>query len=147
MATGRNIIESRIRKNVKLVTRCDALKDGILLEKGTNPETSPPYDVIVSCLCFETCPVDVEGYRDIIKRVSDLIKPGGGLLLVGFFQGSSWQAGDHTFHHIKIEEPDLLEAVENAGFGNIEIKTSSKGDSNYKKFTHSKLFCLVAKKL
>lgn len=129
------------------MTRCDVLQDDILLEKDTNPETSPPYDVIVSCLTLEVCPVDIKGYGDIMKRINTLLKPGGGLLLVGFFQGSKWKAGGHTFHHIKIDQPDLLDALTNAGFGDIEIKTMSKDGVQYKHFTCSKMFCVVAKKL
>lgn len=132
---------------MKRVTRCDVTKDGILLEKDTNPETSPPYDVVVSCLCLEVCPVDVKGYGDIMKRINTLLKPGGGLLLAGFFQGSTWIAGGHKFPHIKIDQPDLIDALTNAGFGDIEIKSMGKDNAKYTKFTYNKLFCLVAKKL
>lgn len=146
LETGRNIIESRIRKNVKRVTRCDVTEDDILLEKDTNPDTSPPYDVVVSCLCLEVCPVDIKGYGDIMKRINALIKLGGGLLLAGMFEVSYWEAGGHTFHHIVIKQPDLMDALKNAGFGNIEIKSMGKNDS-IQNFPYHELFCLVAKKL
>lgn len=147
LVTGRNIIESRIRKNVKRVTRCDATEDGILLEKDTNPETSPPYDVVISCLCLEECPVNFKCYGDIMKRINTLIKPDGWLLLAGFLGGNSWKTGGHRFHHLNIDEPDLLFALTEAGFGEIEMQTMATVCVEYTNFTHEKLFCLVAKKL
>ena len=147
MATGRAIIESRIRQKVKRVTRCDVLIDGILLEKDTNPETSPPFDVVTSCLCLEVAPADVKGYAAIFKRISALLRPGGGLIICGFFQGHEWNVGDKLFHHIQHNQEDLLDALNKADFGKIQIKTLGKENLKEIFFQYDKLFCVAAEKL
>ena len=129
------------------MTRCDLLTDGILLEEDTDSETSPPFDVIISCLCLEVAPVDVKGYASILKRISRLLRSGGGLLLAGFLEGGLWKTGSCRFPQIKVTQNDVIQALLNAGFGKIEMKTMGKEGLKDIDFEYDKLYCLVAEKL
>lgn len=149
LEAGRKTIESRIRKHVKRITRCDVFTDNILLGEDTDSKTSPPFDVVMSCLCLECCPTDVKGYAGIMKRINKLLGPGGGLVLCGFLQGKKWKAGSSaiTYSHISIDQKELHDAVAGAGFGKIEIKTMSKEGLKDNFFMYGGLYCLAAEKL
>ncbi|KFM68538.1 Nicotinamide N-methyltransferase, partial [Stegodyphus mimosarum] len=145
--TARKELESRIRKSVKCVVRSDLLSDTVLpLEPLIATETEPPFDLVISVLCIETAAPDYEGYIDILKRINSLLKVGGGLIICGYENGSMWQVGDKTFHHIKLTTKQLLEALGTAGFGKCDLRTCPKRESEYS-YDYETLFCVAAEKL
>ena len=149
LSAGRHIIESRIRKSVKRVTRCDIFTDGVLLEEDTNPDISAPFDVLLSCFTLECSCIDFEHFATALKNLSPLVRSGGGFILIGFSRGCPWKAGEYTFPHLKTDENDIRNALADAGFRKIEIKVmgqeGEKGDFKYKNF--DKMFCTTAEKI
>jgi len=149
MELGKKILESRIRSSIKRVTRCDMLSDNILCESTDDPWTSPPFDMIISCLTMEVVPKDFKGYCESLKNASKLLRSEGGLVMCGFLGGSNWAVGGKVFNHIQIKEDDLISALTEAGFGQFKLKTKvgsglirAGGD-----FTYEKIYCIAAEKL
>jgi len=143
---SRRELEGRIRNSVKSVVRGDLLSDSVLSEDELTPETTPPFDVIVSVLCLETVAKDFDGYVAILKRLNKLLRQGGGILICGYENGSPWQIGESVFHHVKLTLKQITDAVEKSGFGNCVAKTLPKSESEYA-YDYENVFCLAADKL
>ena len=143
LEAGKQFLENRIKQRVKQVVRCDVLKDNIFLEQ-LKPEVTPPYDLIISSLCLEAAAPDFDGFVLCLKRINKLLRPGGGLILVGFFQGKQWTVEKTDYHYIEITENDLRKALRESGFGNLDLKIHDKFNVDYE---HDKYYCLVAEKL
>lgn len=140
---GHEMLKNRIRNSIKQVVRCDVLNDSILLGE-VKSTVAPPYDAIISSLCLEAAPPDYEGFILVLKRISKLLRSGGGLILVGFLHGKEWKAGETDFHYIQISKEDLTSALEKSGFGNINMKVHEKMNISYE---HEELYCLAAEKM
>ncbi|GFS91399.1 uncharacterized protein NPIL_180671 [Nephila pilipes] len=139
-------LESRIRKSVKRVVRGDLLSDSILSEQELTPETSPPYDLIISVLCIETAASSFEDYVAILKRLNNLLRLGGGLVVCGYENGSPWKIGDNFFPHVKLPIEQISDAFQQAGFKICDLKMRPKTKSEYD-YDYDHVFCIAAEKL
>ncbi|GFR00492.1 uncharacterized protein TNCT_365381 [Trichonephila clavata] len=139
-------LETRIRKSVKCVVRGDLLSDGVLDEQELTPETSSPYDLVISVLCIETAASNFEDYVAILKRINNLLRLGGGLVVCGYENGSPWKIGSNYFPHVKLPIEQISKALEQAGFKICELKMLPKIKSDYD-YEYDHIFCVAAEKL
>lgn len=139
-------LETRIRKSVKCVVRGDLLNDRVLNEHELTQETSSPYDLIISVLCIETAASSFEDYVAILKRLNNLLRSGGGLIVCGYENGSPWKIGSSFFPHIKLSIEQISNAFELAGFQICDLKMLPKIKSDYD-YKYDHVFCIAAEKL
>ena len=93
--------EERMRSLVKVVP-CD-----ISLNPPIENGYEGPYDVVICCLCLETCSNSVDEYRAGIAKLSSLIKPGGSLLISSLVEQNEdkephYFVGSHCFHNLDV---------------------------------------------
>jgi hypothetical protein len=70
-------LEKRTRLATKEVIPCDIFKDPVCRHRNQ------PYDAIITTLCLETTLHDnFEGYKANVKRLVQVLKPGGHLFIV-----------------------------------------------------------------
>lgn len=115
LSSGVKEIQSRIRKKVKSVVRCDVLK---------NPMTAidiKDVDMVMTCYCLELACPDITTYKDAVKKLGSFVKPGGHLLmltLLGLKSGVSWKGTE--FKSLSLTAEDVEHSLEEAGFVKLE---------------------------
>jgi len=140
-------LETRIRKNVSCVVQGDLLAETVLpLEELKAHGASTPFDLVISVLCIETVAIDYESYVKILKTINGLLRQGGGLIVCGYENGSRWIIGQSAFNHVKLSMEQILNAFKEAGFGNIDVKTMKKMESEYE-YNYDSIFCVAVEKL
>ena len=69
--------EENLRKSIKAVVPCDVRQDPPIAEGFAGPQ----YDIVMSILCLGGACETKGDYKDAIKKLISLVKPGGYLLL------------------------------------------------------------------
>ncbi|XP_075460174.1 indolethylamine N-methyltransferase-like isoform X2 [Ascaphus truei] len=103
--------EDKLRRTVKQVLKCDALKSNPF-----EPEVLPPADCVLSCLCLEAPCKDAESYRNSLKNFHDLIKPGGHLIIISVLNASFYYVGQKWFSSMITTKEDLELDFKGAGY-------------------------------
>ncbi|KAF7638468.1 hypothetical protein Mgra_00002147 [Meloidogyne graminicola] len=131
-------MEQMAREKVRDIIHCDChISPSIQLN-------SPKYfDVITTFLTIEYCCLNKEEYKNAIKRLSALLVPKEGILIMGGVLEKSWCAfGGHRFSCLYIKKEFLLNTLEEAG---LEIFKDSIGTKLF--YERDGIFLLVAKKV
>lgn len=102
--------EAAARQQISRVLPCDALSATPL---GTGAQQ---YDLVVSSMCLEAAASDTEEWRQCVRNLATLIKPGGALLLIAVKRARSYSVGDAVFGVVPISETDLHTALNATGF-------------------------------
>lgn len=144
--TSRQLLSSRIRKAVKGVMKSDVLSDSIVfLNEKSDPDRSPPYDLVTSIWCIENVAPDFDTYVAILKKINNLLRPGGGIIIAGFENGGTWLVGGQPIQYLKLSLNDVATALTMAGFVKHDFRVQEK--SIEFGFDHDSLFCVAAEKL
>ncbi len=104
--------EKAMRVKIKEIIGCDVMSD-ILVE---NRQT-PLFDVIHTNLCLEAVCQSLDEYVEKVKKLKQMLKPGGYLLCIGAKE-SSWYTctgSGHKFYVLKMTQKELEECYEKAG--------------------------------
>lgn len=134
-------VEARIRQAVKAVVHCDVLDDQVV-----PPEVSQkPYDVVLSCLTLETAATSKESYSAILRRIRNLLKQNGKLVLIGPIKCSFWNVGNNRFHCLPLEPQDIQRALEENNYGDVHWCLKDKPDEKLP-FDCTKLYFLTCTK-
>ncbi|GBM44499.1 hypothetical protein AVEN_15023-1 [Araneus ventricosus] len=142
----RQKLESRIRSMVKAVVHCDILSDGVLKTEDLTPESSPPYDLIISVLCLEVPCLNFESFVNVLKRLNKLLRKGGGILISSVLDIEDWEVEGKKFPHLKIDLKDILLALDTSGFGNHVVKYMSPKNPSYEELQYE-YYCIASEKL
>ncbi len=102
--------EKAIRQRVKCVLPCDATQATPIAGMEQT------YDVLVSNLCLEAVAKDLEQWRQYLRNVTSLLKPGGRLIMAAVRGGRAYSVGKVVFHVLPIYEEDFMSALPDAGF-------------------------------
>ena len=89
------------------------------------------YDIILSSLCLEDACLTLDTYKATIKRLSLLLKPGGFILLTHGRNQSFYTVVDKSFFALPINERDVRDALEQANFTDIHVKSAAKPRDNF----------------
>ncbi|KAM6043167.1 nicotinamide N-methyltransferase [Chlamydotis macqueenii] len=108
--------QEKVRKKVKQVLKCDVTKANL-----ATPVSLPPADCVVTTLCLEGACKDLPTFRSALQNVGGLLKPGGHLVMMTVLRETYYGFGEEVFSCLRLEEKDVEEAVEGAGF---EVKFS-----------------------
>lgn len=123
--------EQKLRSIVKGVVHCNILEDPII-EKGFEG----PYDVVLEAGSLQCASMSIQNFKDNIKKLSKLVKPGGTLMswgdhIVTKEECVVYSAGDRKFSCLSLTKEVVESAFCEAGFSNIstqfwEVNSSSK---------------------
>lgn len=110
--------EAAARQQITRVMPCDALSPTPL------GPAAQQYDLIVSSMCLEAAASDLDQWRECVRHLASLVKPGGTLLLIVVKRARSYSVGEAIFPVVPITEDDLHDALVAAGFFADSISTA-----------------------
>lgn len=100
---------SLIRQKVTGVLTCDIY--------ATPPvETDGPFDVIITNYCLDAVTADKAEWHDHIRNLRGLLAPGGTFMMSSLREAQFSYFGETRFPNVFLQEQDVREALEIAGF-------------------------------
>lgn len=111
--------QEEARTKCKTILRGDLHAKDILFSNSVPPEDfQEMFDVVSSNFCCDVAASTVEEYRTNIRRLGELVKPGGFLIGMASLGVTYWYTsyGNEPKFHITIDENDVKKAYSNAGF-------------------------------
>ena len=110
--------EELIRTKVNAVVYCDVNSDPPIEDKYFKQ-----YDVVICCLVLQCATQTRAGYEAGMKRLGQLVKPGGLFLYVGVIRSAEvgfYMVGDKKFKSFGVSYELAVDAMEKAGFSDIK---------------------------
>ncbi|KAI6175208.1 hypothetical protein M3Y99_01982600 [Aphelenchoides fujianensis] len=105
-------MEEFTRNKIAGVFYCNCLEDPVLEAPG---ELCGNFGVVISIFTIEYCSNTHEEYKDAIRRVVSLIRPGGFFVLCGILQETWCSFGGRKFSCLYITKEFMLECLQGAG--------------------------------
>ncbi|XP_069804610.1 nicotinamide N-methyltransferase-like isoform X2 [Dendropsophus ebraccatus] len=100
----------RLKAAIKQIITCyphkQNLTDGIL----------PQADCVITLAFLDATSENLQEYDRNLKRMSNLLKPGGHLLLIGSLNASYYTVGEEKFHLLTYDEAHVKKALTDVGF-------------------------------
>nr|XP_002732428.2 PREDICTED: nicotinamide N-methyltransferase-like [Saccoglossus kowalevskii] len=113
-----------LRQKITDVVPCDVLKSNPL-----EPFTYDTFDGIIVASCLEMACADIASFRNSVKSVASLLKPGGVVVHWGRLGGNFYNVGDASFHALTTTEEIVRNAYKQAGFSIIQcVKVGGGGE-------------------
>lgn len=107
-----------MRQKIKQVIPFDIFKENIFERNQIEPKS---FDCVMSNLCLDSaCATDAD-YKSAVLKMSRFLKPGGYFLMAGGLYATYmyYKVGDHVFKNIYIRPELIQDALEGAGFSNV----------------------------
>ncbi|KAK7819189.1 hypothetical protein U0070_008317 [Myodes glareolus] len=102
--------EAKLRRTVTRVLRCDVTKTPPL-----GSAQVPLADCVLTFLAMECACLDVETYRAALRRLADLLKPGGHLVTMVTLCFQHYMVGPKKFSGVYLEKETVEKALQDAG--------------------------------
>lgn len=99
-----------IRQKVECILACDAHLEAPL------GQIDWQYDVLVTSLCIEAAARTYDEWRQCIRKVMSLLKPGGRLIMTAVKDATAYSVGNQVFPVVRILEADIINALVDVGF-------------------------------
>ncbi|XP_056397743.1 indolethylamine N-methyltransferase-like [Hyla sarda] len=112
--------EGKVREAAQHVAKCDLNKENIM-----DPVILPPADCIISVALLDAISKDKDDYIRYLRKISQLLKPGGHLMLVGVLDETYFTVGKDKFHALTYDEDFARKTLVAEGFI-IDICVSKK---------------------
>ncbi|XP_056397747.1 indolethylamine N-methyltransferase-like [Hyla sarda] len=103
--------EGKVREAAQHVAKCDLDKENIM-----DPIVLPPADCITSAWLLDVICKDQDDYRRYLRKFSQLLKPGGHLILIGCLGMTYYIIGKDKFHGFSYDEDFARKALVGEGF-------------------------------
>ncbi|XP_069804080.1 nicotinamide N-methyltransferase-like [Dendropsophus ebraccatus] len=103
--------EAKVREAAQHVAKCDLNKEKIM-----DPVVLPPADCIISVFLLDNSCKDQDDYIRYLRKFSELLKPGGHLILVGVVNMTYYTVGRDKFHGFTYDEDFARKALVGEGF-------------------------------
>ncbi|XP_075694870.1 nicotinamide N-methyltransferase-like isoform X2 [Rhinoderma darwinii] len=133
--------EEKIRSSVSL------MKSDITLTNPLQPHCLPLTDCVLIAGCIICGHKTITDFKNAIKNIVSLVKPGGHLIISDYLGASYYMVGEAKFPVLSIDENVLEEAVVESGCTVEDLQTFK--DLNYtdKEFDCKNVFILLAQRL
>jgi nicotinamide N-methyltransferase/methyltransferase len=122
--------ENRLRKVLTSLPlkRCDANDPNCSILSGPSND----YDIIVSCECLDVACQTKDAYKNAVRRLVRLLKPGGLLVLLAAIDCSYYMVGNERFTGLPLNEQLIREALQEAGINldQVNIEAEKIGDKD-----------------
>ena len=103
--------QDEVRRKIKDIIPCDLREDDVLLGAATGP-----FDIISTTLCIESVSQSLEEYRANLKKMYDLLKPGGFLLSFLDEECSGYSVGGESYHYLYLTKDDVINSFKSKEF-------------------------------
>ena len=101
--------EKLLRKRISSIVPCDALSDSPLLIK------QEPFEIASTSLCLEAACTSYVQYKETVKKLIELLKPGGFFLIVSPERATYYMFGGKKWSCLYITMEEMKEAFAEAG--------------------------------
>ena len=101
--------EKLLRSKITSIIPCDITKNQIV------SGTQGLFDIVSCNNTLGPVSHSLEEYRENVKKLAALVKPGGYLTIIQSWDGSYYGVGEHNFHSLRITDEQFEEAVKGAG--------------------------------
>ncbi|CAJ0940355.1 unnamed protein product [Ranitomeya imitator] len=135
--------KKKLRDTVKKTMKCDVLNDNPL-----EPLMLPQVDCVMSLCCLECACCDLDTYRNVLKNVSSLLKPGGHLIIMEVLNCSTYLSGGKRFSCLVLTEEFMRSAITETGYEIVDLEVIPRkyDKDQYELCNHdSSLFVLARK--
>jgi nicotinamide N-methyltransferase/methyltransferase len=116
--------ENRLRKvlnNIPL-SRCDVNDPNCpILSSSSNQ-----YDIIVTCECLDVACQTIDAFKNAVRQLVRLLKPGGLLVILAAIDCSFYMVGNQRFTGLPLNEKLIREALQEAGIKSDQINSESE---------------------
>ncbi|XP_069804578.1 nicotinamide N-methyltransferase-like [Dendropsophus ebraccatus] len=103
--------EGKVREAAQHVAKCDLNKQNIM-----DPVVLPPADCIISCWLLDAICEDQNDYIRYIRKFSELLKPGGHLIIFGCLNVTYYTVGRDRLRALTYDEDFVRKALVGEGF-------------------------------
>ncbi|XP_069804272.1 indolethylamine N-methyltransferase-like [Dendropsophus ebraccatus] len=103
--------EGKVREAAQHVAKCDLDKQNIM-----DPVVLPPADCIISVFLLDCICKDQDDYVRYIRKFSELLKPGGHLILIGVINMTYFTVGKDKIHGFAYDQDLARKTVAAEGF-------------------------------
>ncbi|KAB5523418.1 hypothetical protein PHYPO_G00152330 [Pangasianodon hypophthalmus] len=135
-------VEAKLRQRVKQVLKCD-----VLSENPFHPESVEPADCVITSLCLEAASKDLQTYRNALRRVAKLLRPGGALVMLGVLGETFYCIDKIRFSCLQLSKADVEDVLRNLDFTVQEFKIFPAQDQDNNRVSDFEaIFYLVALK-
>ncbi|XP_056397735.1 nicotinamide N-methyltransferase-like [Hyla sarda] len=123
--------EGKVRSAAQHVMKCDLEKENM-----TDPIVLPPADCIISVWFLEAICKDQDDYRRYLRKFSEMLKPGGHLILIGALDVTYFTVGKDKLHAFPYDEDFARKSLVGEGFVidfcKVKARTAVSDLSDYK---------------
>ncbi|XP_069804633.1 indolethylamine N-methyltransferase-like [Dendropsophus ebraccatus] len=101
----------RLKAAIKRIMKCDLQEENL-----TDPEILPLADCVITAGLLDIISEDLKAYAKNLKKISNLLKPGGHLMLLGSVNATYMMVGEEKIHVLKYDESHARKALTDLGF-------------------------------
>ena len=101
--------EELLRKRITDIIPCDIFRENPLLVK------QEPFEIVFTGLCLECACTTYAEYKEAVKKLVGLLKPGGFLLMLVDERETFYMAGEKKFSYLPFTLEQVKEALVEAG--------------------------------
>ncbi|XP_043936906.1 nicotinamide N-methyltransferase-like [Protopterus annectens] len=98
--------KEKLRQRVKRVLKCDVTSSNPL-----HPVCVEPVDCLMTSLCLEAACKDQETYRNAVKNISTLLKPGGSLIMTAVLNETFYMVDSRKFSCLYFDKEFLTKVL------------------------------------
>ena len=108
--------EELLRNRLSSIVPCDAVSDNPMIVK------QEPYDIVSTSLCLEPACASYMQYKEAVKKVVELLKPGGFFLMTIAERNTFWMVGNTRMRCLYVTLEQVKEALAEAGTAILEVE-------------------------
>ena len=97
---------------------CDVTKPNLLL-----PEDIGQFDVVTGQLVLESGCYTLDSYGDAVKTISQIVRPGGHLIMASVFESSHYMLDGKTFFSLPVTQSFVEDVLSANSFEGISFET------------------------
>lgn len=123
-------IENRaelLRKKLTTFLYCDAFQ-----KQPLGYKSDKLYDIVQTNFVAESVTTSKKEWRNILKNITSLIKPGGTLILSAIKNSSYYHIDKKRFPAVSVNEEDLVKTLKRLGFDKLEIVRTIDANKPYR---------------
>ena len=118
--------QEQVRKSVRAVVKCDLTEESPIEE-----DYNYMYDVVISSLVLESVASTQEEYGLLMRRLGQLVKPGGLLLIYGVESKVGFYNAGVKFRDVGINSTIAMSSMKDAGFCDLTISKFATTQDQY----------------
>ncbi|XP_056400412.1 nicotinamide N-methyltransferase-like isoform X2 [Hyla sarda] len=101
----------RLKAAIKRIMQCDLQKEDLM-----DPAIFAQADCVITACFLEFTSENLKEYNQNVKKMSNLLKPGGHLILIGILNATYMMVGEEKIHVLKHDESHARKALTEGGF-------------------------------